>query len=138
MPRKKKAALVKAATRAALGGKPGKPRKAAKAVRVGGKKEERRLAKLEQRRRDKAKITPGQWAEPAPAHLVGTLNVPRAKSKYQSYFEFAENTEKKKKLEFQASTSTLRVFLQTDTCRRIPTIPIRHPALHLFQLAIPT
>jgi len=96
MARTKKAkALTKAAR--ALAAKPGHK------VRAGGNKEERRLRKLEQRRRDKAKITPGQWAEPAPAHLVGKLNVPRVKSKYQSYFEFAENTEKKKKLEFQAS-----------------------------------
>lgn len=81
--------------------------KTVKNVRAGGLKEDRRLRKLEQRRRDKAKITPGQWAEPAPSHLVGKLNVPKVKSKYKSYFEFAENKEKKKKLEFQVSPSAI-------------------------------
>jgi hypothetical protein len=64
-------------------------------------KEERRKNKLEKRKKDKAKITAAMWAGPAPAHLVGKLDVPKVKSKYQSYFEFAENTEKKKKLEYQ-------------------------------------
>jgi hypothetical protein len=51
------------------------------------------------------------WALPAPADLVGTLEKPTRKSKYHSYFEFAENTEKKdKKLEFQAGS--LRHFLR--------------------------
>jgi hypothetical protein len=76
--------------------------KASKAMHV--TKEERRKNKLEKRKKEKAKITAAMWAGPAPAHLVGKLDMPKVKSKYQSYFEFAENTEKKKKLEYQVST----------------------------------
>lgn len=94
-------------------------------ARAGGNKEERRLRKLEQRRRDKAKITPGQWAEPAPAHLVGKLNVPKVKSKYKSYFEFAENKEKKKKLEFQVS---LPAISEVPTDHLLPLGYERHQA----------
>jgi len=66
-------------------------------------KEERRARKVERRRKEKKAITADMWAEPAPSHLVAKLNVPKVKSKYQSYFEFADNPEKKqKKLEFQA------------------------------------
>jgi hypothetical protein len=65
-------------------------------------RKERRNAKLEHRKRDKKQYTADQWAEPAPAHLVAKLEPLKHKSKYHSYFEFAENTEKKKKkLEFQ-------------------------------------
>jgi hypothetical protein len=71
-------------------------------------KEERHKHKMEKRKKDKAKITASMWAGPAPAHLVGKLDIPKVKSKYQSYFEFAENTEKKKKLEFQVSQSMFR------------------------------
>lgn len=41
------------------------------------------------------------WAQlpPVPSGLVARLEAPKIKSKHQSYFEFAENTEKKKKLE---------------------------------------
>ncbi|KAH8687832.1 hypothetical protein BGZ60DRAFT_394599 [Tricladium varicosporioides] len=70
-------------------------------------KEERRAQKLEQRKREKAKITAEQWAAPAPTHLVAKLDVPRVRSRYQSYFEFAENTEKKeKRLEFQVTNDS--------------------------------
>ena len=122
MARTKKAKALPKAARA-LATKPGHK------ARSGGNKEERRLRKLKQRRRDKARITPGQWAEPAPAHLVGKLNVPKVKSKYQSYFEFAENTEKKKKLEFQASVlvfSKVRTYIS-----RLRTTPIHHLASRL-------
>ena len=118
---KKKAKVLTKAARVAA--------KSGHNVRAGGNKEERRLRKLEQRRRDKAKITPGQWAEPAPAHLVGKLNVPKVKSKYQSYFEFAENTEKKKKLEFQVNLPAIS-RVPTDIAR-LRTTPIHHPASHL-------
>lgn len=64
-------------------------------------KEDRRAAKLERRRKEKRTYTAEAWAEPAPQHLVAKLDVPKHSSKYQSYFEFAENKEKKKKLEFQ-------------------------------------
>jgi hypothetical protein len=103
--KKKKIKAIARAAHAAAGksGKSGKPAQPEKPVRAGKSKEERRMRKIEQRRREKAKITPSQWAAPAPSHLVGKREVPRVKSKYQSYFEFAENTEKKKKLEFKAS-----------------------------------
>ncbi|PQE30363.1 alanine and arginine rich protein [Rutstroemia sp. NJR-2017a WRK4] len=66
-------------------------------------KEDRRAAKLERRRKEKKSYTAEAWAEPAPQHLVAKLDVPKHSSKYQSYFEFAENKEKKKKLEFQVT-----------------------------------
>ena len=69
-----------------------------------GTKEERRAQKLERRKREKRLITADMWAAPAPSHLVAKLDVPRVKSKYQSYFEFADNSEKKeKKLEYKVS-----------------------------------
>lgn len=89
---------AKAATKA------GKAHRTAKgAVKAShGTKAERRAHKLEQRKKEKKAITPAQWNEPAPSHLVAKLDVPRITSKYQSYFEFAENSEKKeKKLEFK-------------------------------------
>jgi len=46
-----------------------------------------------------SKITAEMWEQPPPAHLVAKLEVPKVTTKYQSYYEFAENTEKKKKLE---------------------------------------
>jgi len=65
-------------------------------------KEERRNAKLERRKREKKMYTADMWAAPAPSHLVAKLDGPKHSSKYHSYFEFAENTEKKKKkLEFK-------------------------------------
>ncbi|RFU26043.1 hypothetical protein B7463_g10293, partial [Scytalidium lignicola] len=63
----------------------------------------RRSAKREHRKQEKKKITAHMWAAPAPPGLVAKLDVPRIKSKYHSYFEFAENTEKKKKLECQVT-----------------------------------
>ena len=67
-------------------------------------KEERRAHKLALRKKEKNGYTADMWAQPAPSHLVAKLDVPRVKSKYQSYFEFAANPEKKdKKLEFKAS-----------------------------------
>ncbi len=65
-----------------------------------GTKEERRAQKLERRKREKRLITADMWAAPAPSHLVARLDAPLVKSKYQSYFEFAENPDKmEKKLE---------------------------------------
>ncbi|QSZ33345.1 hypothetical protein DSL72_002933 [Monilinia vaccinii-corymbosi] len=66
-------------------------------------KEDRRAAKLERRKKEKKSYTAQDWAEPAPDHLVAKLDLPKHSSKYQSYFEFAENKEKKKKLEFQVT-----------------------------------
>jgi hypothetical protein len=63
--------------------------------------EERRAHKLERRKKEKKSYTADDWAAPAPSHLVAKLDLPKVKSKYQSYFEFADNPEKKeKKLEF--------------------------------------
>ena len=81
---------------------------AAKASRRGTNKDERHASKLDRRklegRKQKKTYTAEMWAVPAPSHLVAKLDVPRFKSKYQSYFEFAENTEKKdKRLEFKVS-----------------------------------
>ena len=77
-------------------------------------KEERRAAKMERRKRERRLITADMWSMPAPADLAGKgkLEKPKVKSKYHSYFEFAENTEKKdKKLEFQVCYfSVLLVF----------------------------
>jgi hypothetical protein len=87
-----------------------KKRLAAKAIAGNPKsskvaRQERRankLAERERRKKEKKAITPAQWNAPAPSHLVAKLDIPRIKSKYQSYFEFAENPEKKeKKLEYQ-------------------------------------
>ncbi|KAB8290673.1 hypothetical protein EYC80_008314 [Monilinia laxa] len=66
-------------------------------------KEDRRAAKLERRKKEKKSYTAQDWAEPAPDHLIAKLDLPKHSSKYQSYFEFAENKEKKKKLEFQVT-----------------------------------
>lgn len=62
-------------------------------------KDERRAHKLERRKKEKKAYTAIDWAAPFPSHLKAKLDLP--KSKYQSYFEFADNPEKKeKKLEF--------------------------------------
>lgn len=98
----------------------GRPPKGLKAAKDATKKtmsvakEQRRQKKLELRRKEKSKITAAQWAEPAPSHLVARLDMPKVKSKYQSYFEFAENTEKKeKKLEFQVGYPRLPATVLT-------------------------
>jgi hypothetical protein len=75
-------------------------------------KEERRARKLALRKKEKKGYTADMWAEPAPSHLVAKLDVPRVKSKYQSYFEFAANPEKKdKKLEYKAGLLKCRADL---------------------------
>jgi hypothetical protein len=99
MARKKKVAVGAKAkvANAAATSKAG--RRAAKAA----SKEERRARKLALRKKEKKAYTADMWAEPAPSHLVARLDIPRVKSKYQSYFEFTANPEKKeKKLEFKA------------------------------------
>ncbi|KAI6250382.1 hypothetical protein HI914_01384 [Erysiphe necator] len=67
----------------------------------------RRLRKNENRRKDKRKLYTAQdWAAPAPANLVAKLEIPKCKSKYQSYFEFADNPDKKeKRLEFKVTNN---------------------------------
>ena len=94
-----KAAQAQVATRNGPGN-PGQPlAHISKAIHIA--KDERRKHKSEKRKKDKGKINTAMWAGPAPAHLVGKLDLPKVKSKHQSYFEFAEKTEKKKKLEYQ-------------------------------------
>lgn len=101
MAKKKKAGAAMAAKAAAV----------AKAARHAAR-EERKMARMarsgtsakkEHRKRDKKVYTADMWAVPAPSHLVARLEVPKHKSKYHSYFEFAENTEKKKRLEFKVT-----------------------------------
>ena len=95
MTRKKKAA----------GSKPKGP--VSKKVTTRTTREERRAQKLERRKKEKRLYTADMWAEPAPSHLVGKLDVPKISSKYQSYLVFADNPEKKeKKLEIQVRTVT--------------------------------
>ncbi|RKF80756.1 hypothetical protein GcM3_042001 [Golovinomyces cichoracearum] len=66
----------------------------------------RRSKKIEQRKREKKAYTAQDWAAPIPSNLVAKLDVPKVKTKYQSYFEFAENPEKKrKKLEFKVTNN---------------------------------
>ena len=99
-----------------VGARPKVP-KAGKQAAKKAAKEERRAAKMELRRREKRLITRDMWAIPAPADLVGTLEKPTRKSKYHSYFEFAENTEKKdKKLEFQAGSVRRFARISVDFC----------------------
>jgi len=57
------------------------------------------INKAEQKRREKAARTAAEWHIPPPSNLVAQIQ--RPKSKYHSYFEFAENTDKKKKLEYE-------------------------------------
>ncbi|KAF7922596.1 uncharacterized protein EAE98_008122 [Botrytis deweyae] len=80
-----------------------KAKKAQKSLSARAGKEDRRAKKLERRKKEKKSYTAQDWAEPAPDHLIAKLDLPKHSSKYQSYFEFAENTEKKKKLEFQVT-----------------------------------
>jgi hypothetical protein len=87
----------------AKGADTGPASKAARRAANAASKEERRARKLALRKKEKKGYTADMWAEPAPSHLVAKLDIPRVKSKYQSYFEFAANPEKKdKKLEFKA------------------------------------
>jgi hypothetical protein len=41
------------------------------------------------------------WSGPAPRGLIAKPELPIIKSKHHSYFEFVENKDKKKKLEFK-------------------------------------
>ncbi|KAG9248576.1 hypothetical protein BJ878DRAFT_412455 [Calycina marina] len=67
-------------------------------------KELRRGAKLQRRKHANRQHRNGEieWGVPPPSNLVAKLELP--KSKYHSYFEFMENTERKeKKLEFEVT-----------------------------------
>ena len=118
--RKKAAAAAAAATKAAKAKlrsakhAPDQPSKEARRALADG----RRARKLEHRRRDKRLLpTDADWALPAPSGLVGRLERPKVKSKHKSYFEFAENVEKKKKLEFQVGIRTILTWI-SDSCNR--------------------
>jgi hypothetical protein len=107
---KKKAAAAGTGPKAAKGPKKKTAKQKAKAARAAEEprptKEARRQNKLERRRRENRLIPADMWDLPAPQGLVGKLDKPKLTSKYHSYFEFAENTEKKdKKLEFQVCCS---------------------------------
>jgi hypothetical protein len=92
-------------------GKSAKPSKATKTAKIGkhGQKAERKAkllaeranAKVKHARRERARRADVNWNAPPPPDLVARLDAPKHKSKYHSYFEFAENTEKKKKLEYE-------------------------------------
>lgn len=100
--KKKKAQAAKA-----KGANAGSTSKAARRAAHAALREERRARKLALRKKEKKGYTADMWAEPAPSHLVAKLDIPRVKSKYQTYFEFAANPEKKdKKLEYQARVLT--------------------------------
>lgn len=130
MGRKKKAAAAAAKATAAI-----------KSARRTAREERRvaRSAKKEHRKRDRKAYTADMWAVPAPAHLVAKLEAPKHKSKYHSYFEFAENTEKKKKrLEFKVdyASHALYCLLQLTLRVRLRMTPILHPVLNLSLLEI--
>lgn len=99
MPKKKKAALPQVAV---AKGARGVERSRRERGKEHGK--ERRNAKLEHRKRERKQFTAEQWSAPAPSHLVARLEPLKHKSKYHSYFEFADNTERKKKLDFHVIT----------------------------------
>jgi hypothetical protein len=102
-------------------------------------REERKMAKSakkEHRKRDRKAYTADMWAVPAPSHLVARLEVPKHNSKYHSYFEFAENTEKKKRLEFKVSGCLRSAFLKLTIRDRLQTIRIHRQASNLCLLVI--
>ena len=110
--------------------------KADKAARRAAR-EARRNAKKEHRKKDKRIYTADQWAIPAPQHLVAKLDVPKHSSKYQSYFEFAENTEKKeKKLEFKVCLTAILVLPLLTFNSGSQTMPTRLLASSSFPLEI--
>ncbi|CAL3972552.1 unnamed protein product [Diplocarpon coronariae] len=99
MGKKKKAAAAKA--QAGTSGAKTAPGTSKDRLRT----QERRARKLlERRKKEKKSYTAMDWSVPAPSHLVAKLDLPKVKSKHQSYFEFTQNPEKKqKKLEFQVT-----------------------------------
>jgi hypothetical protein len=103
-------------------------------------REEHKLAKnakKEHRKRDRKTYTADMWAVPPPSHLVARLEVPKHKSKYHSYFEFAENTEKKKKkLEFKVGCFHRHCATQLNLHGRLQMIRIHHQVSNLFPLEI--
>jgi len=93
MGKKKRALLAQAGSSA-------QSSKKSKAAEKAERRQRKLQARLARKPKKKPKF-PETWDGPIPAHLVARLDAPKVKTKYQSYFEFAENTEKKKKLETQ-------------------------------------
>jgi hypothetical protein len=78
------------------------------------------------------------WDGRLPTGLVAKPIVAQTKSKHRSYFEFVENTNKKKKLEFTVvkSPSLDRILLNAlSPVNRSPRIENRLPATNSFLLA---
>ena len=102
-------------------------------------REERKMAKSakkEHRKRERKTYTADMWAIPAPPHLVARLEIPKHKSKYHSYFEFAENTEKKKRLEFKVGGCLPSTFLKLTVHGRLQMIRIHLQVSNLYLLVI--
>lgn len=80
------------------------------------------------RRIPKAQFDP---KAPMPTGFEAKPMMPRSKSKHHSYFEFVENTEKKKKLEFQVVTDSLPPCL-VHVCSLSDVTEGRPPDSHLM------
>jgi len=95
---------------------------------------DRHAKKIERRKLSHKLMRAEDWAIPPPPGLNGKLAVPKLSSKYATYFEFADNHEKKKKLEYQVSVKISRAQLCSWFYRlRINTILRRD--LHSYQSA---
>lgn len=79
------------------------------------------------------------WTGPMPRGLVARPQIAQPKTKHHSYFEFVENKDKKKKLEFQVYITTWKITDGRLTAEQITTnkhpppgfefVPIGNPAL---------
>jgi hypothetical protein len=65
---------------------------------------------------------------PVPAGFVAKPALPKT-TKHHSYFEFVENKDKKKKLEFQVKCDFLRAKVITALTTIYRSLPKRHPLL---------
>jgi hypothetical protein len=75
-------------------------------------------------------------AQPLPTHLIAKPTVAQPKSKHRSYFEFVENSNKRKKLEFQVEAQAGRAPLGNtlSPIDRSLRTEDRHPVTNLFLL----
>ena len=82
------------------------------------------------------------WTAPLPPDLRARRDLPKLKTQHKSWFEFVENKEKKKKLEFQVTggrasfpqtTQKLTIVWQITTDREPPPgfefVPVGNPSL---------
>jgi hypothetical protein len=99
----------------------------------------------ERHRRDRrvTRVNPIDWSAPLPPGLVARPEKPKISSKHKSWFEFIENKDKKKKLEFEVTgfapvhrqpSATQRTDSKQFTTKREPPpgfefVPIGNPAL---------